>query len=50
MGRKGKTSVGQGDLSDAALCSLAAAKAGVPIEVVRNTRQCPNDHGLVLVD
>jgi predicted metal-binding protein len=29
MGRKGKTSVGQGDLSDAALCSLATARAGV---------------------
>ncbi len=25
-------------------------KAGFPIEVVRNTRQCPNYYGLVLVD
>ncbi len=29
MGRKDKTSVEQGDLSDAALCSLATGKAGV---------------------
>ena len=50
MGREGKTSAGHGDLSDAALCSLAAAKAGFSIEVVRNTRQCPNYFGLVLVD
>ena len=27
-----------------------ARKAGFPIEVVRNTRQCPNYYGLVLVD
>jgi len=25
-------------------------KAGLPIEVVRNTRQCPNYYGLILVD
>lgn len=29
MARKGRASAGQGDLSDAALCSLAAGKAGV---------------------
>jgi predicted metal-binding protein len=27
-----------------------ARKAGLPIEVVRSTRQCPNYYGLVLVD
>lgn len=50
MARRGRTSAGQGDLSDAALCSLAAGKAGFPIEVVRRTRQCPDYYGLVLID
>jgi hypothetical protein len=50
MGRKDKMSARQDDLSDAALCSLVTAKAGLPIEVVRSARQCPNYYGLVLVD